>query len=98
MLENLIMAAPSSWRPWFFRTAAGAEIDLVFEIPSSKPMALEIKRTLSPSITKGFHLGCEDIRAGERYYVLPEGERHPLDRKTEAISLMELVGLISSRF
>lgn len=74
-----------------FRTAAGAEIDLVLEKPSGDRLAVEIKRTLQPKLDKGFCLGCEDIQASERFYVLPDGDAFPLDRQTTAIALIELM-------
>jgi len=90
VIENLLAAAPPMWRPFFFRTAAGAEIDLVLEPPDGGRLAIEIKRTLQPKLDKGFCLGCADIQASQRFYVLPEGEAFPLDRQTTAIALSEL--------
>jgi len=77
-------------------TTAQAEIDLVLEGPHRRVLALEVKRTLTPKVSKGFYLGCEDIGATERYYVIPEGERYPLGHDTEAIALRDLVRLIDS--
>ena len=39
---------------------------------------------------KGFILGCEDIRATERFNVIPSGEAHPVGHDTETIGLLEL--------
>lgn len=91
VIENLLAAAPTNWRPFFFRTGAGAEIDLVLEKPDGSRTAIEVKRTLQPKLDKGFCLGCEDIQARERFYVLPEGESFPLDRHTTAIPLAGLI-------
>ncbi len=97
VLENLLSVMPPGWQPWHFRTAAGAEIDLILENPPEKPIAIEIKRTIQPSISKGFHLGCADIGAGERYYVMPEGTAFALDATTTAISLMELMKRLQAK-
>jgi predicted AAA+ superfamily ATPase len=91
VMENLLAAAPTTWRPFFFRTGAGAEIDLVLEKPGGERVAIEIKRTLQPKLNKGFCLGCADIQADERFYVLPEGELFPMDKQTTAIALPELM-------
>jgi predicted AAA+ superfamily ATPase len=91
VIENLLTAAPATWRPFFFRTGAGAEIDLVLERPDGTTIALEIKRTLRPVLGRGFCLGCADVRAQERYYVVPDGPSFPLDKQTIAVSLAELL-------
>lgn len=96
VIENLLAAAPSEWRPYFFRTAAGAEIDLVLERPDGRVIAIEIKRTLQPVIGKGFRLGCADTQAGERYFVVPEGPSFPLDERTTALPLHELMARFRS--
>jgi predicted AAA+ superfamily ATPase len=97
VLENLLAAAPSDWRPYFFRTGAGAEVDLVLEKPDGSVAAIEIKRTLQPKIEKGFRLGCGDMQAQERYYVLPEGSAYPLDSETLAIGLADLMARFRSQ-
>ena len=47
VIENLIAAAPMRTEPLFYRTAAGAEVDLLLEIPKHGLWAIEIKRGLS---------------------------------------------------
>ncbi len=96
-IEHLIAAAPSSWRPYYYRTQAGAEIDLVFERPDGTTIALEIKRSLQPKIGHGFRIACTDIAASERYYVIPSGAAYPLDAETTAISLPAIVANLRER-
>lgn len=95
-VESLLAHLPDSWTATYYRTSAQAEIDLVLEGPHRRVLALEVKRTLTPKVSKGFYLGCEDIGVTERYYVIPEGERYPLGHDTEAIALRDLVRLIDS--
>jgi len=57
-------------------------------------MAIEIKRSTAPSVSKGFYIGCEDIGATARFVVYPGTERFPLGKKTDAIPLPELMALI----
>ena len=64
-IESLIASAPQGTEAFFFRTSAGAEIDLLLQIPGQRdPWAIEIKRGLSPRIERGFHLACEAVGAG----------------------------------
>jgi predicted AAA+ superfamily ATPase len=55
VLESTLAQLPSTWRASYYRTRAQAEIDLVLEGPRKQVLAVEIKRTLSPSLTRGFH-------------------------------------------
>lgn len=91
VIENLMAALPLGMTPWYYRTAAGAEIDLVLERGATERYAIEIKRSLSPSLSKGFYLGCEDIKAEKRFLVYPGKERFPLAKDVTAIPLAGMV-------
>lgn len=80
---------PDGATAWFYRTAAGAEIDLVIEQGSRRRIAIEIKRSLAPSVLKGFHLGCEDINATHRFIVYPGTEQYPVSNHAIVIPLAE---------
>jgi len=95
MIENVLGALPKTARAWFYRTAAGAEIDLVIELSERERWAIEIKRSVSnPAPSKGFHLGCADIGATRKMVIYPGEESFPLDAKTEAMPLHRLVALL----
>ena len=96
-IESLIGAAPNGTEPFFFRTAAGAEIDLLLKLPGQRqPWAIEIKRGLAPKIERGFHLACDDVRAARRLVVYGGAERFPLAENVEAVSLVDLCGELSA--
>jgi predicted AAA+ superfamily ATPase len=90
-IESLIGAAPVGTEAYFFRTAAGAEIDLLLKLSGRrKAWAIEVKRGLAPKIERGFHLACETVRPERRLVVYGGAERFPLAEGVEAISLIEL--------
>jgi len=91
IIENLLTCLPIGATPWFYRTAAGAEIDLVIEYSAKKRIAIEIKRSQSPKLSKGFYLGCDDIAATERFIVYPGKERFRMSGGAEAISLLDMM-------
>lgn len=68
-IETLIAAAPAGTEPFFYRTAAGAELDLVLRLPAGDVWAIEVKRTTAPKVSRGFHLAADDIRAARRMLV-----------------------------
>lgn len=91
VVENLLSCLPVGITPWFYRTSAGAEIDLVVEQNTQNKYAIEIKRSSSPTLSKGFYLGCEDIEATHRFIVYPGTERFPVGKNVTAISLMDMM-------
>jgi len=90
VIENVISVLPEGSQAYFYRTAAGAEIDLVLQFPKQR-WAVEIKRSLSPAPTKGFHLGCEDLDVTGRWVVYPGEESYPLNAETQTIPLAKLI-------
>lgn len=91
VIENLLSCLPVGATPWFYRTSAGAEIDLIIEQSPRKKYAIEIKRSLSPAVSKGFYLGCDDIGATQRFIVYPGKERFPTSGDTTVIPLMAMM-------
>ena len=91
VIENLLAVVPAASTAWFYRTAAGAEIDLLLELGPRRLWAVEVKRSLNPKPTKGFHLACEDVKATHRFVVYPGRERYRLDASTEAVPLPALL-------
>ena len=87
VIENLLAAAPTGTQAWFYRTAVGAEIDLVLEIPPKERWAIEIKRSSAPTLAKGFYLGCKDVKVTRRMVVHAGEETFGLGDEVEAASL-----------
>ena len=93
VIENLLSSAPDRTLAGFYRTTAGAEIDLLLHLPGRvRPWAIEIKYGLSPKPGRGFHSACEDLQPERAWVVYGGRERFPLSHTVEAISLSELVG------
>lgn len=96
VIENILtIAARSNAQAYFYRTAAGAEIDLVLMWGMDECIAIEIKRTREPQLKKGFYQACEDLKPKARFYVYPGTERYPLGHDTEAIGLLEMLEYLS---
>ena len=82
---------PQGATTWFYRTSAGAEIDLVIELNNQERYAIEVKRSSAPKVSKGFYLGCEDIKATKRYVVYPGKEVFPFADDVIATPLHNLM-------
>jgi predicted AAA+ superfamily ATPase len=95
VVENLLGAAPERTLASFYRTSAGAEIDLVLDLPSGERWAIEIKRGLSAKPEKGFHLACEDLQPARRFVVYSGDVRFPVGAGLEGIGVRELAEIVA---
>lgn len=97
VIENLISAATSLEKASFYRTAAGAEIDLVLELGAKRGIwAIEIKRSLSPKPERGFYQAIEDLKPAKAFVAYAGSERYPLGPNLEAISVADLAAELAS--
>ena len=90
VIENLLSVAPTDTEATFYRTAVGAEIDLVLQF-SDQTWAIEIKRSTVPKLTKGFYSACADIHPTAQYVVYNGEDSYPLREGIEALSLPTLM-------
>ena len=96
-IEALIAAAPLGTEPFFYRTSAGAELDLVLRLPGGEKWAIEIKRTTAPKVSRGFHLAVEDIKADRRILVYAGDREAPLGDSLRATPLAAAAALLRSQ-
>lgn len=89
-IETVHSVLPEGSRANFYRSAAGAEIDLVITLPGGPKWVIEVKRSLSPKVERGFHHACEDIQPERRVVVYPGAEAFPLADNIEVLPLRKL--------
>lgn len=95
VIDNLLAAAPRRTAASFYRTAAGAEVDLVLELPGRPaPWVVEIKHGLSPRLTRGFHHALEDLQPERTFVAYAGADRYPLSEKVEVVGVRELAGML----
>ncbi len=90
VVQNLLVAASPEVEGYPYRSAGGAEIDLILRFPDDVPWAIEIKRSLNPRPRRGFHEACRVIEPEARFVVYPGKERFPLGGGVWAVPLPEL--------
>ena len=96
VIENLLAEAPDDVQAGFYRTSAGAEIDLVLEMPGNRTWAVEFKRSLSPKLEKGFYHALEDVRPDRSFLVYAGQDRYRVNDRVEVIGLAEMVSELRS--
>lgn len=95
VIENLIDVAPERTTPLFYRTAAGAEIDLLLDIPGHGLWAIDITRGRTGVPEKGFHIACGDVKPARRFVVNAGTERYPVGDDVEAIGVAQLATVLT---
>ena len=96
VMENLLVCAGDRAQGYFYRTSGGAEIDLLLAWPDGSLWAVEIKRSLTPKVERGFHAACGDLQPARKYVVYPGRAAYPLYPDIEAIPLAELARLVAA--
>ncbi|MCX6322965.1 MAG: ATP-binding protein [Sphingobacteriales bacterium] len=91
VIENILSVVPSRVQPFYYGTPGGAEIDLILEFSAKEKWAIDIKRSSSPSLSKGFHTACADIKPKRRYVVYSGTDKFTLGEGITAISLSGLM-------
>lgn len=97
VIETLLAVAPEEARASFYRTSAGAEMDLVLEAGGThRPWAIEVKHGLSPKLSKGFHNARTDIEPERSFIVYSGADRYPLAEGVEVIGLREIAEMVAA--
>lgn len=96
VIEQILSIIPGSWTYFFYRTGAGAEIDLLLFNEKRKPIAIEIKYSLSPAVSKGFWSACEDIACKTGYVIYPGKEKYPIGKGVYALPLQNIASLANN--
>jgi predicted AAA+ superfamily ATPase len=95
VIEQLLAAAPQA-EASFYRTAHGAEADLVMGLRHGETWVIEIKRSSAPTVSKGFHLAAADVRATRKLLVAPVGAPYPMRDGIEVMNPLTAAAQLAS--
>ncbi len=97
VIENILSIIPKRASVSFYRTSAGAEIDLVIDFGSKNGIwAIEIKSGLSPKIEKGFRNAIEDIKPSKSFIIYSGKDSYPVGNNINVLSLFEIMDRIKN--
>jgi uncharacterized protein len=94
VVESVLSVLPQDVIPYYYRTSAGAEIDLLLDY-GNKKIAIEIKKSLAPKVSKGFYIATEDLQADERYIVYMGDEDYALSDQLKVLSVRSIIAKVS---
>jgi predicted AAA+ superfamily ATPase len=95
-VENILSVLPGRTESYFYRTAAGAEVDLVIKMPSSEIWAIEIKYGIAPKIGKHYSQTCDDVGATHKYILYGGEDEFAVGNNVKIISLAGLMERLHS--
>ena len=87
VVENIMSVSQERAQAGFYRTSAGAEIDLVLEMPGGELWAVGIRYGRNPRLGRGFYLACKDLNPERRFAVYSDSERYMMADGVEAVGL-----------
>lgn len=90
-MENIITFA-NKYEPSFYRTSAGAEIDLILR-KGRQTLAFEFKSSTVPKVTKGFWHALNDISPDKAFVVAPVKEPYPIKGGVTVSPLNKIIEL-----
>lgn len=96
VVENLLAAAPEGVQGYFYRSSGGAEIDLLLAWPDGALWVVEIKRSLSPKLERGFHAACTDLKPARKLVIYPGDEHYRLAADVDVMNLLAAADMIAS--
>jgi len=76
-MNHILARCRSHIHATFYRTARGAEVDLVLEDGKSR-IAIEFKSSRAPSPRPGYWIASEDLQTDRRWIIAPVDEPYPL--------------------
>jgi hypothetical protein len=97
VVEQLCTGLPD-WRASFYRTAGGAEVDLVLE-RGERRYCVEAKSPSTPRVSRGFYEGAADINAIDRFVVAPlsRPDSYPIGRGTTVCTPDKLLAYVRNQ-
>ena len=96
VIEQLIAAAPQA-QASFYRTSHGAEVDLVLEFKSGDTWVIEIKRSSAPTVSKGFHIAANDVKASRKLLVAPVDNMFVMRDAIEVMNPLVAANLVAAQ-
>jgi predicted AAA+ superfamily ATPase len=87
VIEQISLHVQNHYEMFFYRTHQGAECDLVLTIANKPEIAVEIKYTSAPRVSKGLKTSIEDLGSQRNYIICLSEEEYPIAENIIACSM-----------
>lgn len=95
VIEQILGIIPKGWQAFFYRTGAGAEIDLLLINGKNEPIAIEIKYSASPTTSRGFWNAFNDLSCKKGFIVYPGEESYPLGKNVYTLPIKNIIKILN---
>ena len=96
VIQEIMKQLPEEVQIHFYRTQHGAECDLVLSVAEKPILALDVKLSNAPSVSRGFIQSLDDLGLEKGWVITPESDQYPLNNRVNVISLSNFLGRIKS--
>ncbi len=90
VIQQIIAHLNENTKPYFYRTADGAEMDLVLVKGTQAFVSIEIKLSNAPKITRGNRVSIMDLQTLHNFVVTPSASTYPLDNEVIITDLQHI--------
>ncbi len=94
VVEQVRAHLPAGAEMGFYRTAAGAELDVVVQA-GRRRLGIEVKFSSAPTVTRGFWQAVGDLKLDKAVVVAPVERRYPLKEGVDVVPVWELPVLLA---
>jgi uncharacterized protein len=95
VVEQVFQLLGTSWQLSFYRTASGAEMDIVAERGQQK-IGFEIKFSSAPTLSKGFWFAMNDLQLDRAFLIAPTPHSYPIAAKVEVLAAWQMAQMLPS--
>ncbi|ULQ55588.1 ATP-binding protein [Flavihumibacter rivuli] len=96
VVEQIAAVLPQHLNLSYYRTHHGAECDLVLSEGNKPVMAIDIKFSSKPSLSRGFYVGMSDLNLHQGWVIVPKGPLSKPEPSINCIGLTEFLDQIES--
>ena len=96
VVNQIYSILKKEYQLYFYRTHNGAEIDLIIEKSGTVFIAIEIKYTNAPKLSKGNLISFEDVGAKEKIIITPSSDYYEIQKGIYVMSLQDFIQKIKN--
>lgn len=95
VLHLIAAYLPPRMELYFYRTYDGTEGDIVIGRGGIPEILIEIKYSVTPKLTKGFHIAKTDLQTSKNFIICPVEQAYPISEDVMVCGLKDIPGLFA---
>lgn len=91
VIEQIIQQLSPKYQTYFYRTNDGAECDLVVTKSQKTIMAIEIKYTSAPKLTRGTTIAFDDLSSEQNFIITPNSDDYLIKKNIRVCNIFDFL-------